>query len=304
MTAQPVFVLCAPRSFSSVLIGMLGRHHDLYGFAELNLFLTDTVGDLLQLQREESPHAGDRVLGYTSGMLRAVAEVNFGSQTPTTISQAHDWLETHAEWSTRRLFSHLLERVAPRIGVEKSVRTAMSRQSMSRLSGYFSNARFVHLTRHPQSTWRSLIAYQRRFLVTPDSENEELSVPLLNHYARLCITTHRHILEFLAVVGSSRCLRLSGEALLANPEQELARTVGWLGLDTAPPSIEEMLHPEKSPFAFGGLPGIGGDSDEGFLKSPSLRRGSSVPVLTDQSPDGLQENVWRDMQSLAVLLGY
>ena len=41
--ADPVFVLAAPRSFSSVVCAMLGQHPELHGLPETHLFVDDTM---------------------------------------------------------------------------------------------------------------------------------------------------------------------------------------------------------------------------------------------------------------------
>ena len=42
----PLFILGAPRSFTSICCAMLGNHPDMFGLAETNLFGAATIGDL------------------------------------------------------------------------------------------------------------------------------------------------------------------------------------------------------------------------------------------------------------------
>jgi hypothetical protein len=51
---------------------MLGRHRQLYGFPELNLFMVDDVGRLLDLDRNIRQASG--IWGiYIAGLVRAIA---------------------------------------------------------------------------------------------------------------------------------------------------------------------------------------------------------------------------------------
>jgi hypothetical protein len=106
-----------------------------------------------------------------------------------------------------------------------------------------------------------------RFLGTLGSQDQPMPPSLLNHYARICCTAHRLILDFLRALDPSRYTRVKGEELLENPAEQLGRIARWLHLDPSPAAVDAMLHPERSPFAFSGSPGIGGDNDVGFLES-------------------------------------
>src|SRR5947209_5720522 len=70
---DPVLILCTPRSCSSVVCAMLGRHPQLYGFPELNLFVFDTVGELWRHSNTPGPAEGS----YGTGLLRVIAEFEF-----------------------------------------------------------------------------------------------------------------------------------------------------------------------------------------------------------------------------------
>ena len=44
-STDPIFVLAAPRSYSSLVNAMIGQHPELYGVPELNLFQCETVAE-------------------------------------------------------------------------------------------------------------------------------------------------------------------------------------------------------------------------------------------------------------------
>src|ERR1700724_2104140 len=80
-----------------------------------------------------------------------------------------------------------------------------------------------------------------------------------------------NICEFLQSVPEEQKLRMRGEDLLTDCEQGLVRIATWLGLRTDPEAIEEMQHPERSPYACFGPPSAALGTDLSFLRSPALQ---------------------------------
>ena len=147
-------MLCTMRSFSSVACGMIGQHPELYGLPELNLFIADTVSELLETHRSR-PHG-------IHGLLRALAQLHDGAQNDETVAAASAWLQDHADWTTKQLFDHILEQVQPRMAVDKSPRTALQPAFLQRAYDMYPQALFLHLTRHPRSMGTSLLANLNR----------------------------------------------------------------------------------------------------------------------------------------------
>src|SRR5262245_30909041 len=75
---DPLIILGAPRSFTSVVCAMLGQHPEMYGLPEVNLFVAETMAERRGLiaQPPWSEH----------GLLRAVAQLFGGEQTIQTIA--------------------------------------------------------------------------------------------------------------------------------------------------------------------------------------------------------------------------
>src|SRR5215475_14600268 len=88
----PVFILGSPRSFTSLVCGMLGQHPQAYGMPELNLFISDTLKGLLE-----------ELTGYRQiqihGLLRAVSQLYSGEQTLNSVDMARRWLLSRFEAS-------------------------------------------------------------------------------------------------------------------------------------------------------------------------------------------------------------
>src|SRR5262249_48851958 len=79
------------------------------------------------------------------GLLRALAELEFGGQTAETVARAADWLHARRDWPVAQVFNLLLDRVRPRAGIDKTPLTAMSPQAMERVYALCPRARFLHL---------------------------------------------------------------------------------------------------------------------------------------------------------------
>jgi hypothetical protein len=289
----PIFILCTPRSCSTVCCAMLSQHAALYGFPELNLFITQSVAELLQLQATEERLIGNYAVGYTAGILRVLAELEFGGQTADAVAQARSWLQQKHGLTTHQLLEFILARVAPKRGIDKSPRTSMSRRSLLRMDRLYPEAPVIHLIRDPFASLHSMVTSHLRARPAASAAG---SIPpsLVNFYARLWLSTQSLIVEFTRTIPQSRTCRIEAEQLLSTPELTLRNVVEWLKLDDGPAEIEAMLHPERWPYAEPGPPGICGECDPVFLKSPALKRmvsrdsdyrptvSSMAPVLRDR----------------------
>jgi hypothetical protein len=314
----PVFVLAPARSFTSVICAMLGQHPQMYALPETNLLCAETVG--VRLQR--AAHSTYRKVLH--GLLRTVAELFYGAQTEATIRLARQWLGARADLPTELVFQYFMERVEPRIVIEKSPSMTNSPECLRRIHAKFPSARFIHLVRHPRghgdsvlkeiaaneahaplaaTNWLLQIATYR-----PPGENgkrawSENGVRDPQHwwYAR-----NTAIREFLQTIPVEQQLRVRGEEVLNDPDARLPEIVSWLGLRTDPAAIEAMKHPENSPYAFHGPPGARFGNDRLFLERPVLRPGRAA----SHNLDGPLE--WRDdeqgfapeVKKLAAEFGY
>lgn len=235
---------------------MLGQHPDLYSLPELNLFLTDTLGELLDWEGEVGP-----ARGYLAGLKRSVAQIEFGEQSTRAIEYASNWVMKRRAWSTRQMFWWLVESTAPRSLVYKSPRMAMARSSSRRLVAAVPRGHYIHLTRHPVASICDLA-----------SQVEEKGSHVNRFFAQLWVTCQQTILETTESLEQQKSLRVKGEDLIGNPEKFLREIVFHLGLPVSCEDIERMKHPEQWPFAYS-IPGLhDGDNDADFLANPRLRR--------------------------------
>lgn len=283
--ADPVFVLAPARSFTSVVGAMLGRHPQLYGLPETHLFQFETLAEWRQ-------RAGKVSLFMKDGLLRTIAELFFGGQTEIAVRRARGWLRQQLHLTGGAMMEALAERVHPRVLVDKSPGLSRSKWSMRRAYAMFPQARFVHLLRHPRGHGASLMKILEKqaqggqvpqaawvielasFPPPPPAPGEALEPAAPEG----CLdpqwfwyTLNRKILDFLASVPAAQVFRIRGEEILTDPDAALRPLVAWLGLRDDPEAIDEMKHPERSPYACFGPRGARFGNDYGFLRNPTLR---------------------------------
>jgi hypothetical protein len=294
----PVFVLAPARSCGSVVTMMLGQHPALYGLPELKLFVCPTLG---ALGASLPTYWQARGLRHRSpGLVRTIAEVEFGGQEPPQTERALAWLAAREDWTGAEVLDFVQERIAPRVAVEKSPDTVATPGALARLAAAYPRARYLHLTRHPLATLASVVAHRRR--VVPDLPCP--GEPMAD--VATWVALHVLILDFLAPQPPGRALRLRAEDLLGDPCRLLPVLARWLGLADDPATVEAMRHPERSPFARFApeAGGVTGGQDPGFLADPIPRDVKIPPDM--RQPAGWQgeARLWLEAVGLADCLGY
>jgi hypothetical protein len=282
--AAPLFLLAPPRSYTSLINAMLGQHPQAFGLPELCLFNVPVLKDLwIRASDEMSNDAKTR-----QGILRAVAEIYGGEQTAATIKMAQHWCAARQESSTGLVYQEIVERIHPLVAVEKSPSYTIDIGRMRAMLEAFPDAPFLHLIRHPVGQCKSVMAMNEgafalyvnslefqedRAIIEPQFAWHDLNVNILN---------------FLADVPPEQQMRVRGEDIMENPREYLAAICRWAGLRDDDQAVEEMMHPERSPFAcFGPINALFGN-DPNFLSGPTFRPHKvKIPSLTKPVP-------WRD----------
>ena len=294
----PVFVLAPARSCGSVISAMIGQHPQLAGLPELKLFAYPSVGELEASLPRFWIERG--VTHRSPGLVRAVAEFVFGGQTLESVVAARTWLQRRSAWSGAEVLDDLMERILPRRPVEKSPENVETDAALERLAGAYPRACYLHLTRHPITTQRSIRDHLNRILPNAGCKGQPMAGIAAWYVA------HQRIMRFAGTLVNGRYLRVRAEYVLNDPRTHLAAIARWLGLGDDAPTIDAMTHPEASPFARPGPDGSGvsGGNDPAFLQDPVPRR-VHLPATLD-APPGWSElpSVWRSVVDLATQLGY
>ena len=294
----PIFVLAPARSYTSVISTMLGQHPDLAALPELKLFSYATLGELEASLPSFWIERG--VTHRSPGLVRAVAELLFGGQTSELVECARAWLQDRAHWLGTNVLDMLMECLQPRICVEKSPENVETNDALERVAMAYPRGRYLHLTRHPVTTQRSIRAHLNRILPGYGDRGQPVA-GIAAWYE-----THRRILQFAAKLPGDRYMRVRAEDVLNDMGRQLESIAAWLGLHTDARAIENMRNTEASPFARPGpaSTGIIGGNDPAFLNNP-IPHPVQIPNTVDL-PSGWSEepSAWEMVVDLARELGY
>ncbi|HSW05274.1 sulfotransferase family protein [Aquabacterium sp.] len=300
--AAPVFLLAPPRSYTSLINAMLGQHPQAFGLPELCLF---NVPKLIQMWVRTSDEMGNDAK-TRHGLLRAVAEIYAGEQTMETVRMADRWCAARQQHSTASVYRELVDKIHPLVAVEKSPAYTVDIKRMLAIHKTFPDARFLHLTRHPVGQCKSVMSlYDGTFALFVNSIEFQADRAVVEpQYAWHDFNIN--ILNFLDTVPAAQQMRIRGEDVMSDPPTHLGNICRWLGLRDDAEAIEQMMHPERSPFAcFGPLDALFGN-DPNFLSGPTFRPHKvKVPPLDRPAPwreDG--KGLFPEVVALAREFGY
>lgn len=248
---------------------MLGQHPRLYAFPEMNLFVGQTVGELLALFRLVRPRSLD-------GLCRAVAELELGAQTEEGVTEAQRWLEAHRAWSGRQVLEHLASHLGEAIWIDKSPSTVIVRRGLENALAAFPEAHFLHLTRHPISTCLSIhrLAESTRLpaLAGPARDPEDL-----------WHGTNASVSRLARRLPPGQYMQVRGEDVLGEPALFLPQVCEWLDVGCDAGALEAMRHPERSPYARLGPASAPFGNDPNFLRNPGYT-GRPIVLPTLDAP--------------------
>ncbi len=286
LNVQALFLLAPPRSYSSLACAMLGQHPQLYGLPETHLFSAEIMAQWWEISSQAKFNMAD-------GLLRAVAQLYYGDQSEGAVRSASGWLRRRSHFTTGLVFEGLAERVQPSVLVEKSPSLVTRPEAMQRALAMFPRSRFIHVVQHPRGYGESLmkairdaekhgpVPYWMLHLASfpgPSASEDGAphDVPGLDPQ-RAWYVLNINVCEFLKVVPDEQKMFIRGEDLLTDSDQTLRRIAGWLEIRTDGEALDEMKHPERSPYA--------------SLGPPSARCGSDFSLGTSTSGTTLRETL-------------
>jgi hypothetical protein len=276
--AEPVFILAPPCTFSWAVCAMLGEHPEMYALPELHLFGAGTVAEWLAM-------CSDTTFEMDHGLVRTIAELYFGEQTDVTASRARGWLRRRGHFTTGLLLEAIVERLSPLIALEKSPSIVHRVDTMQAAWEMFPTARFVHLVSHPrlycEVVMQSLRNAEGKQPLPPSHWLVQLASPRAAGArgavaaAQLdpqfsWLAANRTIAEFLAEVPQDQWTVLRGEELMAQTGEGLAAIANWLGVRSDAAAVDDMRHPERSPYARRGPASAAFGSDAFLREGPLL----------------------------------
>lgn len=243
---DPLFLIAPGRSYTSLIGGMIGQHPEIYGMPELSISHVETVGEALQSLR------GPLAFGL-AGILRLLAELHEKEQSEEAVLRAKEWLMQRGHWRIAQLYEHIQSEVGDLHLFDKSPLTVLKPENLQRTAEIFPSAFYLHLTRNPITTGKSAMSLRK------DIQSGKVSGGTMQTRRGLdpemsWLRGHQNITNFTATLPVGQCLRIKAEMLLSDPEKYLAQICEWIGISSDPAAIEEMMHPERSPFATLGPP--------------------------------------------------
>lgn len=295
----PIFILGSPRSFTSLLCAMIGQHPSAYGVPELNLFIAETMEELVL-------ECSGLKQVQLHGLLRTVAQLYSGEQSVQSVEMARRWMARRLSRTTAELFRELCAKIAPLRIVDKSPAYSLKRTTLDRIRTAFPDAQFLHLIRNPRTQGESMMDVADGLMaVLANSIDYDTEPPTVDPQISW-FEMQKTIITFLATLPKPQVMRLRGEDVLADPAKSLGNIARWAGLADDDQAIEAMMHPENSPFAHLGPFGAHLGNDINFLRSPAYRPGEVQnpplhgPVPWRRDGAGLRDEV----MELAEILGY
>lgn len=226
-----VFILCPPRSGSTLLRVILAGHPRLFAPPELNLLGFNSFDEIKRF-RHDQPGT------YYQGCTRALMQLK-----GIGVQQAQDLI---GEWEDQKMtvkafYRQIQEWLGDRLLVDKSPNYTFTPAILARLETDFENPLYIHLLRHPGGMIHSfdeakldLLSGSQFSRDNPFTRRETAEL--------IWIISQQNILKFLENIPQKRRFRLKFEDLVKEPGrmgQDLCR---FLGIDF---QSEEMLQPYK-----------------------------------------------------------
>jgi len=282
---------------------MIGQHPDAYAFAELDLTIRETAGELLDLARQTGHHLGP------PGLLRVLAELEFGGQSAEHVLSAANWLEDRVDWRSRDVMDHLLALAGTASGADWCVvsapEAAKQPKALSRMQAWYPDARFLHLNRHPADVYAALVDLISGLPTMPD----DVKARRIESARSIWLVVQRVVLRFTTALDPGDYRRVRAEDVLSEPHASMRGIAEWLGLSLDDAAIESMLRPEGSPFSRPGPVNARTGHDPDFLHCPELPVSAPEPgdlesFFHTRQGASLDESRRKVLRQLAHRLGY
>lgn len=299
LITPPLFILSAPRSFTSLLCAMVGQHPQMYGVPELNLFAAETIQQLL------SRFSGLEQF-QLHGLLRTVAQIYTQEQSIDTIEMAYRWIMQRYTHTTAEVYRELCAQVYPLKIVDKSPCYSTQSATLDRIESAFPDAHYLYIVRHPRAQGRSMMNVADGMMTILGRSIDYSVSPPCSDPQFLWADIQRTILNFLDRIPEHRQKRLRGEEVLGDTEGRFQEIYEWLGLRWDEEAYQSVLRPDQSVYACPGPYGAQLGNDPNFLKSPIFK---TRPIASEPLEGALS---WRednrgfipDVLEIARSLGY
>ncbi len=210
------FILSSPRSGSTLLRVMLAGHPDIASPPELHLLPFSTMA-----ARQEELDAS--YLG--EGLQRAFMELK-GIDAEESQKLVSDLVRDNLTVS--EVYQMLQELAGDRLLVDKSPTYASNRATLNHADAIFSNAKYIHLVRHPYAVIESFARMRMDKLIGTGNNNPyQVAESIWNQ-------SNYNILDFAEHIDSDKLLLVHYEELVSQPEKVMREICNFLELPFHP----------------------------------------------------------------------
>ncbi len=273
-----VFILCPPRSGSTLLRVMLAGNPALFSPPELNLLGFNDVGGLRTLNAQYS--------FLSVGLERTLMEI-FGID----VQKAKEMLEDLARRnvSVQECYALIQDSIGDRMLVDKSPLYAMSGTALRKAEIMFDRPYYIHLMRHPYAMMRSYLDVKMSLLFDFPFSGRELA-------EYLWLIDHRNILETLRDVPAKRQFHLKFEDLVRSPKGIMEDLCRFLSIQFD----EGMLKPYEGKKMTDGT-----HEDAPMVGDPKFFSHRTIdPEVARRSQEKPLEPICEATRKMALSLGY
>lgn len=217
------FILSSPRSGSTLLRVMLAGHSDLVSPPELHLLPFATMQE--RQQELETSYLGE-------GLQRALMELK-GIDAAQAQKLIAELVKNNA--ATAEVYQMLQQLSGDRLLIDKSPTYASDLDNLYAAEATFSNAKYIHLVRHPYAVIESFARMRMEKLLGADDSNPyQLAEAIWTQ-------SNQNVLDFAQAIDRNRVLLIHYEELVAQPKEAMQRVCEFLEI----PYREELVNPYK-----------------------------------------------------------
>ncbi|WP_040897601.1 type I polyketide synthase [Xenococcus sp. PCC 7305] len=216
LKAPIAFILSSPRSGSTLLRVMLAGHPDIASPPELHLLPFATMA--ARQAELESSYLGE-------GLQRAFMELQ-GIDAEASETLVSDLVRD--DIAVPEVYQMLQELAGDRLLIDKSPTYASNRAILNQAEAVFSNAKYIHLVRHPYAVIESFARMRMDKLIGEGNSNAyQLAESVWNQ-------SNHNILDFAQQIDSDKLLLVHYEELVASPEKVMREICNFLDLPFHP----------------------------------------------------------------------
>jgi Sulfotransferase family len=212
---EAIFVLCAPRSGSTLLRVMLAGNRGLFAPPEMELLEFSTL-------RERRDCLSGAYIDARDGLVRAIMNAY-----KLDAENAKAFLRNKEDKnvSIQDFLSELTTEIGPRKLVDKTTTYAIDIRNLFCAERYVQNAKYIHLLRYPCGMIQSYVNahLEQIFRYQFSGSSRDLAE---------CVwrISNENVLTFFEGIPRERWIRVHFEHLVAQPEREMRRLAEFLGV--------------------------------------------------------------------------